>query len=92
MKSLLNLPSKEFRDFINRVQDYQQTSKLGCTFWMDQIACFCKVTYTVETIQAKIYPLDSRFDIGGGRGNEIEMNFKKDIHGHTKEEKNLHSM
>lgn len=78
MKSLLKLPSKEFVDFIGTVQDYQQTSRLGCTFWYIGIPCFCQVSLSIDTIHARIRPFDHREDIGNGCGNAVEKEFKRD--------------
>lgn len=77
MKSLLELPSKEFVHFIGTVKDYQQTSRLGCTFWLDGKACFCNITVQTYHIFAKIQPIDSKDDLGRGCGNAVEKMFER---------------
>jgi len=78
MKSLLELPSKKFIEFLDSVQEYQQTDKYTCTFWMNMIACFCRVEIQPWHIFVKIQPIDDTCDIGNGCGCSVERMFKRD--------------
>lgn len=77
MKSLLELPSKEFVDFIGTVTDYQQTGRLTCTFWWNGNPCFGSVNVQPYHIFLKIQPMDSNDDIGLGYGVSVEKMFER---------------
>lgn len=84
MKSLLKLPSKEFVDFLtNRVKDFNQTSKLKCTFWMrgesgHLVACFGTVYVLQTEICMDISTITIGQDIGQGDKTALTKLFKRD--------------
>ncbi len=88
MKSLYKLPSKEFVEFLNSVQEYQQTSRLTCTFWWKMVACYCRVTVMPNSIQAKITTINPNDEIGDGIGGEVTLVFIR--YDNTPKEKDLH--
>ena len=79
MKSLLELPSREFVDFLTKeVSEWQQINRLGCTFWMGDKACFCQVNVFPDALYATMRPVNMGADIGAGAGCAVHKVFKRD--------------